>query len=56
MESQDKKDFELGIPQPCFAMLARISHKIRSERTKIECWCGLRADERVKLGRHPAKS
>ena len=37
-------------------VLARISHKIRSERTKAECWCGLRADERVKLGRHPAKS
>ena len=48
-------------------ILARMSHKIRSERTKIECWCGLCADERVKLclsgrspwakpDRHPAKS
>ena len=32
--------------------LARISYKIRRERTEIECWCGFRADERVKLGRH----
>ena len=30
----------------------RISHKIRRERPEIECWCGFRADERVKLGRH----
>ena len=36
--------------------LARMSHEIRRERTEIECWCGFRADEGVKLGRHPAKS
>ncbi len=36
--------------------LTRISHKIRRERPEIECWCEFRADERVKLGRHPAKS
>ena len=36
--------------------LTRMSHKIRRERTEIECWCGFRADEGVKLGRHPAKS
>ncbi len=33
--------------------LARISHKIRRERTEIECWCGLQAEARMKLGRHP---
>ncbi len=27
-----------------------MSHKFRSERTKVECWCGFRADARVKLG------
>ncbi len=32
-----------------------MSHKIRDERLKIECWCGFRADSRLKLGRHPAK-
>ncbi len=37
-------------------MLARMSHKIRRERTKIECWCGLRAEARMKPDRHPAKS
>ena len=30
--------------------------KFVSERTEAERWCGFRADERVKLGRHPAKS
>ena len=35
--------------------LARMSHKIRNERTEVECWCGFRADEQVKLGRHPVK-
>ena len=38
------------------AVLARISHKIRSERTEVECWRGFRADSGVKPGRHPAKS
>ncbi len=36
--------------------LARMSQKIRNERMKIECWWGHRADLRVQLGRHPAKS
>ena len=31
--------------------LARMSHKIRGERTKVECWCGHRADLLVKPGR-----
>ncbi len=30
--------------------------QIRSEQTEIEPCCGIRADLRVKLGRHPAKS
>ena len=41
---------------PNLPALARISYKIRRERTESECWCGFRADEGVKLGRHPAKS
>ncbi len=46
----------LRIPPDKDVMLTRISHKIRRERTEIECWRGFRADSRVKLGRHPAKS
>ena len=44
--------FYWQIRQPA---LAHISHKIRRERPEIECWCGFRADERVKLGPTPCK-
>ena len=33
-----------------------MSHKIRRERTEIECWCGFRADEGMKLGRQSSES